>query len=326
MIVVIGPGNLAQSRRSLSAIVRPHAHPTERPNAGGRRRARRILFLHEAARSVRGRPGVRPRARESGRARVRVPRSGARGGARKAAGFCAASGRRRRSRRACGAALRRGMKEALAASRRPGLAIGFDAGGLGGRVPRPAASRGPLGLRLRPLQVQAPAVRASAPAPSRSFRPEAGASRFAAAAREAEALGDAIRWVRDLGNTPGNDLGPVELAARGQAPRRGPRSPDQGPEQGRDREREDGRPPRRQRGQRPSARLPGRRVRPGRRARHGRARRQGHHVRFGRHLAQARAVDGRDEVRHDGSGDRLRLPRGGESAPRFPSASSPSPP
>ena len=35
---------------------------------------------------------------------------------------------------------------------------------------------------------------------------------FARALREAEAVADAVRWARDVGNTPGNDLGPMELA------------------------------------------------------------------------------------------------------------------
>jgi leucyl aminopeptidase len=42
--------------------------------------------------------------------------------------------------------------------------------------------------------------------------PNLPARRFAAAAREAEALADAVRWARDVGNTPANDLGPAELA------------------------------------------------------------------------------------------------------------------
>jgi leucyl aminopeptidase len=38
------------------------------------------------------------------------------------------------------------------------------------------------------------------------------AASLADAAREAEAVAAAVRWARDVGNTPGNDLGPVELA------------------------------------------------------------------------------------------------------------------
>jgi leucyl aminopeptidase len=40
---------------------------------------------------------------------------------------------------------------------------------------------------------------------------------FAQAMREAEAVADAVRWARDVGNTPGNDLGPVELAREARA-------------------------------------------------------------------------------------------------------------
>jgi leucyl aminopeptidase len=58
---------------------------------------------------------------------------------------------------------------------------------------------------------------------SRAKRPAAGralvvppsgvaARHLAGAARDAEAIAEAVRWVRDVGNTPGNDLGPAELA------------------------------------------------------------------------------------------------------------------
>ncbi len=40
---------------------------------------------------------------------------------------------------------------------------------------------------------------------------------FARAAREAEAVAGAVGWMRDVGNTPGNDLGPVELAREAKA-------------------------------------------------------------------------------------------------------------
>jgi leucyl aminopeptidase len=40
---------------------------------------------------------------------------------------------------------------------------------------------------------------------------------FAAAARQAEAVAAAVRWARDVGNTPGNDLGPLELAREAKA-------------------------------------------------------------------------------------------------------------
>ncbi len=53
--------------------------------------------------------------------------------------------------------------------------------------------------------------------------PPAGlaARAFAGPAREAAAIAEAVVWARDVGNTPGNDLGPMELAreARGLATR-----------------------------------------------------------------------------------------------------------
>jgi leucyl aminopeptidase len=176
--------------------------------AGGRR----ILFLHEGRDPSAGAP-----AAVRGRVKAAVRASGFRGVAREVAsedgwilcglGPAPALASRLRT------ALRRGMKEALSASRRPGLAIGFD------RAVSEEAFRA-----LLPHVVLSDYVfdrYKSKPRPSRpgggavTVVPPggAGASRFAAAAREAEALGGAIRWVRDLGNTPGNDLGPVELAA-----------------------------------------------------------------------------------------------------------------
>ncbi|HEY3205113.1 MAG TPA: leucyl aminopeptidase [Thermoanaerobaculia bacterium] len=41
---------------------------------------------------------------------------------------------------------------------------------------------------------------------------EKKARQFASAAREAAAIAEAVRWARDVGNAPGNDLGPLELA------------------------------------------------------------------------------------------------------------------
>jgi leucyl aminopeptidase len=40
---------------------------------------------------------------------------------------------------------------------------------------------------------------------------------LAAAAREAQTVAEAVAWARDLGNTPGNDLGPAELAREARA-------------------------------------------------------------------------------------------------------------
>ena len=42
--------------------------------------------------------------------------------------------------------------------------------------------------------------------------PGLSARSLAGAAREAEAIASAVTWARDVGNTPGNDLGPLELA------------------------------------------------------------------------------------------------------------------
>ena len=175
--------------------------------AGGRR----ILFLHEGRDPSSGAP---PSARTRVKAAARA--SGFRGAAREVVaeggwilcglGPASISAARLRS------ALRRGMKEVLASSKRPSLAFGFD------RAVSEEAFRS-----LLPHIVLADYAFDRYKSKPRASRPAGGAvtvvppggrgaSRYAVAAREAEALGDAIRWVRDVGNTPGNDLGPEELA------------------------------------------------------------------------------------------------------------------
>ncbi len=47
--------------------------------------------------------------------------------------------------------------------------------------------------------------------------PGVSARRLSGAASEAEAVAEAVRWARDVGNTPGNDLGPAELAREAKA-------------------------------------------------------------------------------------------------------------
>ena len=175
--------------------------------AGGRR----ILFLHEALDPSSGAP---PSVKARVKAAVRA--TGFRGASREVAseggwtlcGLGAAPAPAARLR----TALRRGMKEALASSRHPSIAIGFD------RAVSEDAFRSLLphvALADYEFDRYKSKRRSSrAAAGSATVVPPAGlrASRFAKAAREAEALGNAIRWVRDVGNTPGNDLGPEELA------------------------------------------------------------------------------------------------------------------
>ena len=47
--------------------------------------------------------------------------------------------------------------------------------------------------------------------------PGVSARGLAGASRDAEAIAEAVRWVRDVGNTPANDLGPEELAREAKA-------------------------------------------------------------------------------------------------------------
>jgi leucyl aminopeptidase len=63
------------------------------------------------------------------------------------------------------------------------------------------------------------AASAAGGAATATLIPPAGlkATAFAAAAREAQAIASAVAWARDVGNTPGNDLGPTDLAREAKA-------------------------------------------------------------------------------------------------------------
>ena len=117
-----------------------------------------------------------------------------------------------------------------------------------------------------------------------------------------------VGWARDLGNTPANDLGPAELAREARrhgAPRRAAPDGALGRKQI-EREKMAGLLAVNSGSVRPPAFLIGE-YRPRRAEGHRGPGRQGDHVRLGRDLDQAGALDGRDEVRHDGRGDGVRL-------------------
>ena len=80
-------------------------------------------------------------------------------------------------------------------------------------LPQLAASR----LPVRPLPVARPADGARDPMARRPGRGRTQPSRTRLSRRGAEAgiVAQAAAWARDLGNTPANDLGPVEFAAAG---------------------------------------------------------------------------------------------------------------
>jgi len=118
-------------------------------------------------------------------------------------------------------AVRRALRDALAHSgRRLVLAFGagIEEGALAALLPQLALadySFDRYKSRARETRSAAKAVLL----PPRSV----SASSLSAAARQAQTVAEAVAWARDLGNTPGNDLGPVELAreAREMARREG---------------------------------------------------------------------------------------------------------
>jgi len=105
--------------------------------------------------------------------------------------------------------LRKAAREALRSSKR--LLIAFDAG------ISPAAFRALLPQialsDYRFDRYKTVGARAASRGPAFVVPPPgAAAARLRREAREAGAVADAVAWARDVGNTPGNDLGPLELA------------------------------------------------------------------------------------------------------------------
>jgi leucyl aminopeptidase len=175
----------------------------------------RIAFLHEGRDpAARVRPSVRSALRAATRA------SGFRGEAKEVGGSGAwtlyglgpppaPQGRLR-------AAVRRALKEAARKSRR--IAVVFDDGvsaeTLSALLPQIATadysferykSRRPRDAPRRHASVEIVTPPGSEPAA------------LSGAAARAQAVADAAVWARDLGNTPGNDLGPGELAREAEA-------------------------------------------------------------------------------------------------------------
>ncbi len=114
------------------------------------------------------------------------------------------------------AALRRGLRDALKA-RRPSLSICFDAA-----VPEEAFRAILLHVALsdyafdryksKPRDGDRGGSAATLVPP-----PGLEAKAFARAARDAQSVAAAVAWARDVGNTPGNDLGPSDLAREAKA-------------------------------------------------------------------------------------------------------------
>ena len=181
----------------------------------------RIAFLHEAADPSAGAPAaVRAQVREACRA------SGFRGREKETAGTLTAGGggwvlvglgpagtplgKVRR-------ALRQALRDAL---RQPGRGLLLAFGqGLGAGEMRALLREVAQGdYRFRRYK-SAEAGRKTA-GETRAVvlpPPSVSAAELAPAAREAQALAPVVAWARDLGNTPGNDLGPAELAREARA-------------------------------------------------------------------------------------------------------------
>jgi leucyl aminopeptidase len=180
----------------------------------------RVAFLHEAADPSVGAPAaVRAEVREACRACGFRGREKESGGALTAGGGWVLIGLGRagsplgKTRRA----LRRALKDAL---RQPGrdllLAFGDGIGAGEMRALLREVAQGDYRFRRYKSgesgRRAAPAARAVVLPP-----PSLSAAELAAAAREAQILAPVVAWARDLGNTPGNDLGPAELAREARA-------------------------------------------------------------------------------------------------------------
>ncbi len=181
--------------------------------AGRGRRADRV--------SPRGaRPGGSGPSRGSRGAPGRVARGGIpRGGARKIGGRGGMDPLRARAGarsawRACAPSLRRALKEAARKAR--GSPWCFDEGVSAAALSRAAAADRDRRLRLRALQEpQAQGrSRAGEAAVDIVTPPGLEPAALAGAAARAQASPTPSVWARDLGNTPGNDLGPGSSRAR----------------------------------------------------------------------------------------------------------------
>jgi leucyl aminopeptidase len=109
------------------------------------------------------------------------------------------------------AAIRRAVRDALARPGRP-LVLAFGAGVSEAdfRAILPQVALADYAFD----RYKSPGAKKKAAGPVSILPPPGTTARgLAGAARAAEAVAEAVVWARDVGNTPGNDLGPVELAA-----------------------------------------------------------------------------------------------------------------
>ena len=180
--------------------------------------AARVAFLHESRDPVAGMPrtvsaGIKAAVKAAGfqgkekevASPVRAPGPGP----------CTASGRHRR--RPAGG----GRWFARPSGRRALDLADSSCWRLAPGCPRPTSGpsfRRSLS-RTMPSTGTRPLARGAAPSGQAIVVPPPGVSArsLSGSAREAEAVAQAVAWARDVGNTPGNDLGPAELAAEAKA-------------------------------------------------------------------------------------------------------------
>ncbi|HEY1434044.1 MAG TPA: leucyl aminopeptidase [Thermoanaerobaculia bacterium] len=116
--------------------------------------------------------------------------------------------------------LRRALRGALRSPRRD-LTLCFDGGVSDGtfRSILPHVALGDYAFeRYKSKEGQGRRPRASEKVTATVVPPAGTKARaFGSAVREAEAIASAVAWARDVGNTPGNDLGPAELAREARA-------------------------------------------------------------------------------------------------------------
>jgi leucyl aminopeptidase len=191
-------------------------HLTDSPLRGGA--AARVGFLHEAADPIAGAPraaaaGLRAAVRATGfRGKEKeVAAAGPPGKAWTLYGLGPAPASPSRWR----GVLRKAVRAALARPERP-LVLCFGAGvseaAFLALLPQIALSDYSFDRYKSSFRARRTAGRAIVVPP-----PGVSARSLSTAAREAGAIAEAVRWARDLGNTPGNDLGPAELAREAKA-------------------------------------------------------------------------------------------------------------
>jgi leucyl aminopeptidase len=180
----------------------------------------RIAFLHESRDPSRGAPAsVRAELREACRVSAFRGRENESAGALSAGGgwILIGLGRAGSPLGKVRRALRHALRDALR-QRGRGLLLAFGEGIRAGQMRALLREVAQGDYRFRRYKSAEAGRKAAAEARAVVLPPPSvSAAELKEAAREAQILAPVIAWARDLGNTPGNDLGPAELAREARA-------------------------------------------------------------------------------------------------------------